>query len=88
METLWNVLCEKPLQIVLSAFFKNHLKEHGFEVDRIESYEEHVGTPANVQMAWSIGGDGTLLETLTHIGNKELPILGINTGRVGFFSTL
>jgi NAD+ kinase len=88
MEKLWNILCEKPLQIVLSAFFKNHLKEHGFEVNYIESYEEHVGTPADVQMAWSIGGDGTLLETLTHIGNKELPILGINTGRLGFLATL
>jgi NAD+ kinase len=88
MEKLWNILCEKPLQIVLSAYFKNHLKEHGFEVDRIESYEEHAGTPSDVQMAWSIGGDGTLLETLTHIGNKELPILGINTGRLGFLATL
>ena len=39
-------------------------------------------------MAWSIGGDGTLLETLTHIGDKELPILGINTGRLGFLATL
>ncbi len=88
METLWNILCEKPLQIVLSAFFKNHLKEHGFAVDQIESYEENLGTPSDVQMAWSIGGDGTLLETLTHIGNKELPILGINTGRLGFLATL
>lgn len=88
METLWKVLCGKSLQIVLSAFFKNHLKEHGFDVEQIESYEENAGTPEDVKMAWSIGGDGTLLETLTHIGNKELPILGINTGRLGFLATL
>ncbi len=88
MEKLWHVLCEKPCQIVLSDFFKNHLAEHGFDVHSIESYEEKAGTPADVQMAWSIGGDGTLLETLTHIGDKELPILGINTGRLGFLATL
>ena len=88
MEKLWQVLCEKPCEIVLSAYFKNHLKEHGFAVDNLASYEEKSGTPDHVQMAWSIGGDGTLLETLTHIGAKELPILGINTGRLGFLATL
>jgi NAD+ kinase len=35
----------------------------------------------------SLGGDGTLLESVTHIGAKETPILGINTGRLGFLAT-
>jgi NAD+ kinase len=36
----------------------------------------------------SIGGDGTLLESVTHIGANETPILGINTGRLGFLATI
>jgi NAD+ kinase len=35
----------------------------------------------------SVGGDGTLLETVTYIGSREIPILGINTGRLGFLAT-
>lgn len=35
----------------------------------------------------SLGGDGTLLEVITHVGSLELPILGINTGRLGFLAT-
>lgn len=35
----------------------------------------------------SIGGDGTLLETITHVGKSEIPILGLNTGRLGFLAT-
>jgi NAD+ kinase len=35
----------------------------------------------------SLGGDGTLLETITYIGPKEIPILGINMGRLGFLAT-
>ena len=35
----------------------------------------------------SLGGDGTLLETVTYIGPREIPILGINTGRLGFLAT-
>ncbi len=36
----------------------------------------------------SIGGDGTFLETLTHVGSLEIPILGINTGRLGFLASI
>lgn len=36
----------------------------------------------------SIGGDGTLLETITHVGISEKPILGVNTGRLGFLATV
>lgn len=38
-------------------------------------------------VAISLGGDGTLLETVTYIGSAETPILGINTGRLGFLAT-
>ena len=37
-------------------------------------------------LALSIGGDGTFLKTAAHIGNKQIPILGINTGRLGFLT--
>jgi NAD+ kinase len=36
----------------------------------------------------SIGGDGTLLETITYVGDLEKPILGINIGRLGFLATI
>ncbi|MEQ8554217.1 MAG: NAD kinase [Cyclobacteriaceae bacterium] len=37
---------------------------------------------------FSLGGDGTLLDTLTHVGDSELPILGINLGRLGFLAVI
>lgn len=36
----------------------------------------------------SIGGDGTLLNAVTYIRGSEIPILGINTGRLGFISSI
>ncbi|MBF9255264.1 NAD kinase [Pontibacter sp. 172403-2] len=41
-----------------------------------------------VNVVLSIGGDGTLLDTVTYVGAQELPILGINTGRLGFLATI
>lgn len=39
-------------------------------------------------MALSIGGDGTFLRTASFIGETNIPILGINTGRLGFLTDL
>jgi len=38
--------------------------------------------------ALSIGGDGTYLRTAHRIGNKDIPIIGINTGRLGFLADI
>lgn len=40
------------------------------------------------QFVLSIGGDGTLLDTVTYVGQLQIPILGINTGRLGFLATI
>lgn len=37
-------------------------------------------------VAISMGGDGTFLKTTHHVGSKEIPILGINLGHLGFLS--
>lgn len=40
----------------------------------------------SADMVISIGGDGTFLRAASRVGNKNIPILGINTGRLGFLA--
>lgn len=40
----------------------------------------------NAAIALSIGGDGTFLRTAQRVGSKEIPILGINTGHLGYLA--
>lgn len=41
----------------------------------------------DIKFAFSFGGDGTLLELLSHVGKFEIPIIGVNMGRLGFLAT-
>ncbi|MBD3630381.1 NAD kinase [Cyclobacterium sp.] len=43
---------------------------------------------SSLDFVLSIGGDGTLLDTISLIGAHQTPILGINTGRMGFLATI
>lgn len=38
--------------------------------------------------AVSIGGDGSFLRTAAWIGDKEIPVIGVNTGHLGYLTTL
>lgn len=43
---------------------------------------------AGTHFVFSLGGDGTLLEAVTYVGALQIPILGINMGRLGFLATV
>lgn len=45
---------------------------------------EGIGKP--IDFLFSIGGDGTVLESLSIVKSSEIPILSINTGRLGFLT--
>lgn len=52
----------------------------------IPSAELFDGDDFYADMVISIGGDGTFLKAASRMGKKNIPILGINTGRLGFLA--
>ena len=59
----------------------------------VASLESHHATPLvepenieGVDYVISMGGDGTFLEAANKVGDREIPILGVNMGRLGFLA--
>ncbi len=42
----------------------------------------------SIDFVISLGGDGTLLDTVTLVRDKNIPVLGINFGRLGFLASI
>ena len=52
------------------------------------TFAEATDLDESYECVLSMGGDGTMLDTLTLIRNSNIPVLGINFGRLGFLATM
>ena len=60
-----------------------------FESDpRVSVFHEVSELPGDTSLIISVGGDGTFLETARRIHNQDIPVAGINTGRLGFLANI
>ena len=49
-------------------------------------FSDTINIPNHTNFMISMGGDGTILDTVQYVNNKNIPILGINLGRLGFLA--
>ncbi len=70
-------------EILIDKPFAECLVGEGVVLDGIETFE---GEEFAADFAISIGGDGTLLKVARRISNKHIPIMGVNTGRMGYLA--
>jgi NAD+ kinase len=83
---IFEILIHEKATLYVSSKFSQYLKPP-LTKESFNIYQPG-DVLSDIQLFLSIGGDGTLLESVTHIGNLEIPILGINTGRLGFLATI
>ncbi len=87
IQQVFDELKQHKVEIQVSESFKRVLLQSGIRLDSKAIYT----TPNEIfdaDFAFSLGGDGTFLETLAHVGKREIPILGFNFGRLGFLAAI
>jgi len=68
-----------------SAFYQSMKEKVGFLNEPV-LFSSQSDLKFQIDYLFSIGGDGTLLDTITLVGATGIPIIGINMGRLGFLS--
>ena len=84
---LMDCLQAKKSEIVISAPFMKNLREQDFDLKGVDTFAYN-SELAETDFVFSVGGDGTLLETVAYVGHLQLPIVAVNTGRLGFLATI
>jgi len=85
IEKVLEELKQRKAEVWLSSKFIKQVKSPLLGEIKYKTFE-HGDNLRNLDFFFSLGGDGTMLESVTYIGKAEVPILGINTGRLGFLA--
>ncbi|HMP99480.1 MAG TPA: NAD kinase [Cyclobacteriaceae bacterium] len=87
IEYLFQLLHTHKAEIFVSDKFEKLLKS-----SKISQYKHGIFQAgddlSHFDFIITLGGDGTLLEAVTYVAGSEVPILGVNTGRLGFLATI
>ena len=85
---LFSKLEKFDVELVIYEQFYSFLQQKGLIQSGYKTFTGHDELQGKVDYLFSIGGDGTLLETIYLVRNSGIPILGINTGRLGFLASV
>ncbi len=90
-----------PLLLRILKMLENHKLQMVFYKEFYERLEPHVtfkntprfftgkrDLPAHTDMLFSLGGDGTMLDAVCFVGNSNIPLIGVNLGRLGFLAAI
>lgn len=75
-------------EIFIHASLKEILNEEMDTESEIHFFSSHTELLGKVDFLFSLGGDGTLLDTVTLVRDSGIPIIGINLGRMGFLASI
>lgn len=85
---LLEILNQKNIEVLIEEDFLGLIhsnKTIDKDYEHFKSFEE---LDDSFDLFFCIGGDGTILKSINYIRNLNIPIVGINTGRLGFLATI
>lgn len=96
----YSISAEKEIQILLQVLEDNNIESfiekkfydlliEGNILDRtFPTFSHFNDLNTSFEFLFTLGGDGTILRAITYVRDLGIPILGINTGRLGFLATI
>jgi len=88
LQSLTDKLASAKISTVIHEDIFNQVSHALNEASLVTTFKDSEDLDDTYDCLISLGGDGTLLDTVTLVRDKNIPVLGINFGRLGFLASL
>ncbi|MDR3273495.1 MAG: NAD kinase [Flavobacteriaceae bacterium] len=89
LQSFFQKLEEQNLTVLVCDTYLQELETVlNYKNPNLLSFSKKDGLPKDTDLLFTFGGDGTILSAVTFIKGSHIPIVGVNTGRLGFLATL
>ncbi|PHR11238.1 MAG: NAD kinase [Aequorivita sp.] len=88
IQMLLDALQKKEAEVVIEENFLGIINKNQDITKNFSSFSTFTELDSSFDLFFSIGGDGTILKAVTFVADLGIPIVGINTGRLGFLATI
>ena len=73
-------------QLIVDSKLKNEIDKN--RSDELIFFDSNESIDSDIDFVFAVGGDGTILRSITYVKDSDIPILGVNTGRLGFLTSV
>lgn len=88
LEQIYSFLKNEKVDLIVHDAYYNYLiKQYQFTL-QLKTFSDSEELISKADYVISLGGDGTMLETLALVRRSGIPVLGVNTGRLGFLASV
>lgn len=88
VQQVFDCLVAFDVEVLVYENFFEFVKEKLFLPKQFGTFKTHLDLKDNVDIMISLGGDGTMLDTVTLVRDSGIPMIGINFGRLGFLASI
>jgi len=88
LKQLIDLINQQHGEILIHHSFRDILNGTIENESEIQYFSNHTDLVGRVDYLFSLGGDGTLLDTITLVRDSGILIIGINLGRMGFLASI
>ncbi|MFT6850847.1 MAG: NAD+ kinase [Sphingobacteriales bacterium] len=86
VKEFFDIMSQMDAELIVFKDYLEFLQKKKTISKSYDTFQSHDELEGQVNYLLSIGGDGTLLDTVTLVRSSGIPVLGINMGRLGFLA--
>ncbi len=89
IRSMFDLFSKFETELLIHERLKRILEEAGINGQKFHTvFDDESPLDDEIDILISLGGDGTFLETVKLVRDQQIPVLGINTGRLGFLANI